>query len=82
MRMSYETFMGDVKNYFKSFTMISQVKLACFIVVILIMYLIFEHSFLKQFRDDIWLTQAMINLIPTKLLLNNKKLKDSVLFGK
>lgn len=32
-----------------------------------------------QLKEEIWLTQGMINLIPTKLLINNERLREEIL---
>ena len=54
-------------------------KCPCFFVILVLMYVIIYFQFLSKLRDDIWVTEGIINLIPTKLLIENKKLATTIL---
>jgi len=78
---SYDAFKYNVEDYFYQSVTISAIKWSCFSVALLIAYIVIFRPFLTQLKEEIWLTEGMLNLIPTKLLLENTDLRK-ILFKK
>ena len=76
IRMSYNIYKKSVENYIGKFTQNMGIKcLICFVILILL-YIFICEPLLYQLRIEIERLQGMINLIPTKLLLENEELKN------
>ncbi len=76
--MAYERFRSSAENKFYQSETVAAVKWACFSVALVAAYILICAPFLSQLKDEIWLTEGMINLIPTKLLMENAELKKSI----
>ena len=76
---SFKIFTNSVIKYFERFVFIYKVKWPCVGVLLILIYLILFLPIMFNLRDEIWLIQALVNLIPTKLLKENKKLKEGIM---
>ena len=76
---SNKVFTEDVTNYFDMFSRIALIEWLCFMAGMILIEILILFPFISKLKDEIWFTQSMINLIPTKLLFENKKLKENII---
>ena len=77
--MSIKVFENTMDDYFDQFTLIISIKLPGFAILLLLIHVIIFIPLMNQFRAGIWITQSELNLIPSKLIMGNKALKDYIL---
>ena len=79
MNLLLEQFMNDAFAYFDKVLLIEFIKMLCFIIGLIVAFVLIFVPFLNQLKIKIWQTRGMLNMIPTKLLLNNDNLKEQFL---
>jgi hypothetical protein len=75
------TFNGEREYFLKVVEGISWGKAITMIFILLLSFILVFLSFLKQLRQEISLTKAMMKMIPVDLLQANTKLLHKVLRG-
>lgn len=75
------TFDGERINFLNTVQGISWGKAMGMIFILLVAFVVVFLSFLKQLREEISLTKAMMKMIPVDLLQNNTKLLQKVVHG-
>lgn len=70
-----DTFMGEAIGFFGNTKTWTAIKDACFMVAFLLGYIFIINGFLNRLKEEMWQTKGLLNLIPTKFILNNPELK-------
>ncbi len=76
---SYNVFINSMSDYFQRSVTISLIKLVCFTSALVLCYAIIFERLLELLKEEMWLTQGMLNLIPINMLLSVPRLKEELL---
>eukprot|EP00831_Metopus_contortus_P028958 TRINITY_DN23923_c0_g1_i1.p1 TRINITY_DN23923_c0_g1~~TRINITY_DN23923_c0_g1_i1.p1 ORF type:complete len:202 (-),score=55.00 TRINITY_DN23923_c0_g1_i1:22-627(-) len=68
-------FFSDIIDYIEQFQLICLLKGILFCIVLIAAYLFFVRRFIIQLKEEIWETKGILNLIPTRFIMNNSVLK-------
>ena len=75
-------FKDDINNFFNKLIKDAFIFVAVFLFILIFFYIFIYESMLTLLKDNILLTQRMVNLIPTSIILQNRKLKNQLLKSK
>ena len=79
IKVSYKAYKNNVEDYFKEYIMITLLEFICLPIVILFIYFAIYRRLLNYLSNQLLITQEIMSLLPTYLLLENSKLKEHVL---
>ena len=70
-----------MKLYIENFGIIEEIKFICFIIVFLSLIYFIWIPYVKRIRNVIWISKAMLNMIPYNLIKKNEELKTAIISG-
>ena len=76
---AYNVYMKDAVDYVDDTKLWTSIRNGCFLGVLLIAYIVIIMQFINQLKREIWHTRGLLNMMPTRYLLNNKNLKKKLL---
>ncbi len=82
LRLLFSEFLDNSQSYFDETKLIGLLKMFGFFLLVFLSYTFIMFFFLLRLKKEIWKTKSMLNMIPTKILLNNDSLKNKFLSHK